>query len=165
MGHRRCRGLSWAEIVKVIDACEVDSCRNHRGRSAKPSQRGPRLKTPWRITDVANETEKDPWFPPLGVVWLQPASAVRPTHGGEPGEWTMNGGMDSWRRDGSRKTLPASLQCFLGFLGDDRGWPQPQPRTFAQHPLTVRDKGGRPPVSSPPLDGLFAILELPFSVE
>lgn len=42
------------------------------------------LRMSRRITDVANETEKDPWFPPLGVVWLQPASAVRPTMAENP---------------------------------------------------------------------------------
>lgn len=68
-----------------------------------------------RITDVANETEKDPWFPPLGVVWLQPASAVRPTHGGEPGEWTMNGG--EWiRRGGTGVGKRCLLQCFSASL-------------------------------------------------
>lgn len=72
------------------------------------------MEMSWRITTVANETEKDP-----RRLWCGCSPQARCVQRMAENRRVDDerGRVDSWRRDGSRKTLPASLQ---GLLGDDR---------------------------------------------
>lgn len=53
----------------VVRTIEVDLDSGGLNPSHRKEAQESGLRMSRRITDVANETEKDPWFPPLGVVW------------------------------------------------------------------------------------------------